>query len=101
MMLLIDVGNTRAKWATLAEGRLSGGGAVRHRDVPSGDWLDAVGAADGRYERILVCNVAGESAARALEDWAQRRHGPQPEFVRAGQLLLRTTQRAAGERTTD
>ncbi len=83
MMLLIDVGNTRAKWATLADSTLSRCGAILHRGVPSGDWVDGIDSADHRYERILVSNVAGPAATRTLEEWAQRRHGLQPEFVRA------------------
>jgi len=83
MMLLIDIGNTRAKWATLAEGRLSRCGAILHRGVPSGDWVEGIDTADHRYERILVSNVAGVAAARSLGDWARRRHGLQAEFIRA------------------
>ena len=83
MMLLIDIGNTRAKWATLADSRLSRCGAILHRGVPSGDWVDGIDTADHRYERILVSNVAGAAAARTLTEWAQQRHGLQPEFVRA------------------
>jgi type III pantothenate kinase len=83
MMLLVDVGNTRAKWATLAEGRLSRCGAILHRGVPSGDWVEGIETADHRYERILVSNVAGRAAARALAEWAQRRHGLEAEFIQA------------------
>jgi len=83
MMLLVDIGNTRAKWATLAGGRLSRCGAVLHRGVPSADWVDGIDAAGQRFERILVSNVAGPVAAGALKEWAARRHGQRPEFVRA------------------
>lgn len=83
MMLLIDIGNTRAKWATLAEGRLSRCGAVLHRGVPSADWVEGIDAIERHYERILVSNVAGPVAARAIEEWAGRRHGLKPEFIRA------------------
>ena len=83
MMLLIDIGNTRAKWATLAEGHLSRCGAILHRGVPSGDWVEGIAASGHRYERILVSNVAGRAAARTLAEWAQRRHGLEPEFIQA------------------
>lgn len=83
MMLLVDIGNTRAKWATLAEGRLSRCGAILHRGVPSGDWVEGIDTADRRYERVLVSNVAGRAAARTLGDWARRRHGVEAEFIHA------------------
>jgi len=83
MKLLVDVGNTRAKWAVLADGRLSGSGAVLHRGVPSADWVNGLDSAAARCERILVSNVAGPVVAHAIGEWALARHGVRPEFVRA------------------
>jgi len=83
MMLLVDIGNTRAKWATLEGGRLSRCGAVLHRGVPSGDWVQGIDAAGRQFARILVSNVAGPAAARTLTEWAQARHGLRAEFIRA------------------
>jgi len=83
MMLLIDVGNTRAKWAVLADGRLSGTGAVLHRGVPAADWVHGLDGAAEACERILVSNVAGPAVAHAIREWALSRHGFRPEFVRA------------------
>lgn len=83
MKLLVDIGNTRAKWAVLADGRLSRRGAVLHRGVPSADWLRGLDPAGNRYEGILVSNVAGPAAAHALDDWALQHHGPRPAYVRA------------------
>jgi len=82
-MLLIDIGNTRAKWATLDGGTLSRCGAILHRGVPSGDWVHGIDAADRRYDRILVSNVAGAVAAATVAEWARQRHGLQAEFVSA------------------
>jgi type III pantothenate kinase len=83
MKLLVDIGNTRAKWAVLADGKLSRRGAVLHRGVPSAGWVRGLDAAGDRYEAVLVSNVAGPAAAHALGEWALARHGLRPEFVRA------------------
>jgi type III pantothenate kinase len=83
MILLVDVGNTRAKWAVLADGRLSGSGAVLHRGVPAADWVHGLEGASAGCERILVSNVAGPAVAHAIGEWALSHHGFRPEFVRA------------------
>lgn len=83
MMLLVDVGNTRAKWCTLAEGKLSQSGSVLHRGVPAAGWVSELPAGGSRYERILVSNVAGSGVARELDAWALERHGVRPEYLRA------------------
>lgn len=83
MKLLVDVGNTRAKWAVLSGGRLAGSGAVMHRGVPSADWVRGLDNAAVACERILVSNVAGPAVAHAIGEWALARHGLKPEFVRA------------------
>lgn len=83
MMLLVDVGNTRAKWAVLADGQLSGTGAVLHRGVPAADWVHGLDSATPHCERIMVSNVAGPAVAHTLREWALSRHGLRPEFVRA------------------
>jgi type III pantothenate kinase len=83
MMLLIDIGNTRAKWATLEAGKLTRCGAILHRGVPSGDWVHGIDAAGRHYERVLVSNVAGAAAARTVGEWARERHGLEAEFIRS------------------
>ena len=73
MKLLVDIGNTRAKWAVLADGRLSRCGAVLHRGVPSAGWVPGLDAAGDHCEAILVSNVAGPAAAHALGEAARAR----------------------------
>lgn len=83
MKLLVDVGNTRIKWAVLDNGKLSRLGAVVHRQVPAADWLVALDAIEGHPEAILVANVAGPAVAGLIRNWAHTRHGQQPAFVQA------------------
>lgn len=83
MMLLVDLGNTRAKWAVSAGGSLLQPGSIAHRGAAARDWTRALDALDGGVDRILVSNVAGPGVAHALGEWALDRHGVRPEFVKA------------------
>jgi len=72
MMLLIDAGNTRVKWALVAPdaelGKWYALGAVMHADI--GDlqeaWLGALPPGEG-IDRILIANVAGNALRVQLE----------------------------------
>lgn len=83
MKLLVDVGNTRAKWAVLTEGGLTRSGAAMHRGVPAADWVRGLDKAAEGCDGILVSNVAGPGAAHAIGEWALSCHGLRAEFVRA------------------
>lgn len=69
-LLLIDVGNTRIKWAVASGGDPGTPGTIVHRDRPPGaalqELLAAVGAA-GEPEEIRVANVAGPGMRAALQ----------------------------------
>jgi len=83
MKLLMDVGNTRAKWALLKEGKLAHHGAAVHRRQAGTGWLRELDEIDGKPEAILVANVAGPAMAGTLENWARERHGQPPRFIKA------------------
>lgn len=80
-MLLIDVGNTRLKWAFGDGDRISPSDSVVH----GGDFERALGALhealDARPERIVVANVAGPRFAVALDALLATRPAPAAEFV--------------------
>lgn len=87
MILLLDVGNTRMKWAWLDGKTLSRARAVRHHGAPAA-WAEDLAewqadlAAEGRSpERIVVANVAGGTFARLLGGWSKAHLGLWPEFV--------------------
>jgi type III pantothenate kinase len=80
MTVLVDIGNTRIKWATLAEGRLVRRGSAVHRES-----LDA-GVASFAAElparpRIIAANVAGEPMAARLRALVAARPGASLELV--------------------
>ena len=65
MIVLLDVGNTRFKWATLAGNELTRSGSAVHR----GALAAAVGALDAALPpdaRIIAANVAGEAVSDSL-----------------------------------
>jgi len=79
--LLIDVGNTRIKWARLDGGRLGRQRAAVFADWEVADFAWRVFGAGRGIERVLVSNVAGARIARVLTQAAKRVRAPRPDFV--------------------
>jgi type III pantothenate kinase len=78
--LLLDVGNTRIKWA-LHDGRgFTARGAIRHRDVSALVWRAAL-PLQIRPSRVLAANVAGSVAAAELDAWARDTLSTNIEYV--------------------
>jgi len=78
-MLLLDIGNSRIKWALVEAGRLSQMGAVDHSATAS---LQQVFALRSAPSRILVSNVAGEEVATRVRELCSA-SGCHVEFVQA------------------
>jgi type III pantothenate kinase len=80
--LLVDIGNTRVKWATLRgawQGRMQ---AAAHEN--SGIALRAlVRRAPRSVSRVVVVSVVDEALTRVLDAAAQRRFGIAPEYIRS------------------
>jgi len=95
--LLIDVGNTRIKWARLEGGarasRLGPQRAAAFAGWDVADFARKVFGAGRRIDRVLVSNVAGARVARVLAQAARRAGAPPPEFVAS-------QRKAAGVTTT-
>jgi type III pantothenate kinase len=68
MILLIDIGNTRVKWARLEQGRLSEQSALPHADLGADQLREALANPMQRPERILMSNVAGARVAQLVSD---------------------------------
>lgn len=82
MLLLVDAGNTRIKWALMQSARVgiaelghwAGYGSVRREDVcQMGDALKGMD-----ISRVLISNVAGAEMRAALERMALRAMGMKP-----------------------
>jgi type III pantothenate kinase len=80
MTVLVDIGNTRIKWASLAGGRFVDRGSVVHRDALDAA-IAAFAAALPRSARLIAANVAGAPVAGRLEALVAARPGTSLELV--------------------
>lgn len=79
--LLVDIGNTRVKWARFDGHKLGTLHAASHSGWGGEDYARRViGSARG-LERILVASVAGDRVNRSVSLAARRARAPTPEFV--------------------
>jgi type III pantothenate kinase len=79
-ILLVDVGNTRIKWARLEGGRPGRGKAAAHSGWRAADYARHLFARARGIERVVVASVAGSEVDRALAA-AARRAGAPARFV--------------------
>jgi type III pantothenate kinase len=83
MILVIDVGNTRLKWAWLTSTGLSDQQAVVHRDAKPGLWTSALFESGQKPKRVLVSNVAGPVMAKTLSRLTKKVFRVNVEFITA------------------
>jgi type III pantothenate kinase len=84
MILLVDAGNTRIKWAGLEGGALQSGAAVLRRGAAEDvEALAAVWAALPAPQRLLIASVAGPDFSVHMQAWSKRFWGLEPEFISA------------------
>jgi type III pantothenate kinase len=81
MILLIDVGNSRLKWAWADGDLCSEQISLAHDGEPAPGWLQLVVATGRQPQRILVSNVAGPRFAEVLRGALTRQFGVDPEFA--------------------
>ncbi|MFL6602472.1 MAG: type III pantothenate kinase [Steroidobacteraceae bacterium] len=83
MVLLVDIGNTRVKWARLMDGRMGKQHAAPNADWDAGQYARRViGRGWARDEgRIVVSSVAGNETNQLLVAAARKTRAPAPEFV--------------------
>ena len=65
MRLLVDIGNTRVKWATCDDGRLSPQQAATHADWTEADWA-AMFAGHGTLQQVVAASVAAAATRKRL-----------------------------------
>jgi len=81
MMLLLDIGNTRVKWATLQRGQLSTGLPMQHRGQPLPSLWDTLWHDLPAPQRLVVASVAPPEVNASLLAWASSRWAITPEFA--------------------
>lgn len=82
MKLVMDIGNSRIKWARVRPDGL-GRPAAANRDEPLEAALDAAFADAGAPAVVLVASVAGEDFNTRLEQWMVGRWGRPPDWFRS------------------
>jgi type III pantothenate kinase len=80
-IVLVDIGNTRVKWARFANGRLGKQRAAAHAGWRAEDFAEKLLRRAPGIERILVASVGGERLDRRLSSAARHVIGVAPEFV--------------------
>lgn len=81
MNLLIDIGNSRIKWATHDAGQLVPRGALGHADWTAQSVDAHLLESIPQPQRVLVANVGGSRIADAVRDAVVTRWGTPPEFI--------------------
>lgn len=76
--LLLDVGNTRLKWALAVDGALGQGGAAEHTGDPAAA-VPGIGA--DTVDSIWISNVTGAQAGAQLAGALQARYGAVPRLA--------------------
>lgn len=80
-VLLVDIGNTRIKWARFDGRRLGRQHAAVHSGWGGEDYARRVFTGGCAIERVLVASVAGARVERSVTLAARRARAPVPEFV--------------------
>jgi len=80
VVLLVDIGNTRVKWARLVHGRLTRQRAAAHVGWRSDDFARRVIGVPRGLARIIVVSVASSRTNALLAKAARQRAGLEPEF---------------------
>lgn len=83
MILLLDAGNSRLKWAMLRNGRFECGGSFEYAANTIGELASAAWGELEPPATVQVANVAGEPFRRALNSWIKRRWKLIPEYHQA------------------
>jgi type III pantothenate kinase len=81
MDLLIDIGNTRIKWAHLAEGRMGEQSAAAHAGWSADEFIRHVLSSTPPAERVFIGNVGGQRKADLAREAIVRAWRVEPRFV--------------------
>lgn len=79
--LLVDIGNTRVKWARFDGHKLGPLRAASHSGWGGEDYARRIIGSSRNLERIVVVSVAGDRVNRSVSLAARRSRAPTPEFV--------------------
>ncbi|MET0533163.1 MAG: type III pantothenate kinase [Steroidobacter sp.] len=83
MLLLIDIGNTRIKWARADERGLAEQSAAVHASWTEQDFIEQVLNSGARAERVLIANVGGKRMGDLVQAALLRSWQLQPRFIQS------------------
>jgi type III pantothenate kinase len=92
MNLLVDLGNSRIKWANSGPQHWETG-AETIPDEGFSALLERLWGQTAAPERVVVSSVHGPQRERLLHDWLMRRWAIEPQFIRAQAQQLGVTNR--------
>jgi type III pantothenate kinase len=92
-VLLVDIGNTRIKWAWVRNQRLSRQRAAVHAGWQSQDFEREILGGVKKVDRIVVVSVASEAVNQSFTEAAQRAAHKVPEFVASARTASGITTR--------
>ena len=81
MILLVDIGNSRIKWALSDGATFQVQGVAPHKETPVAEAFAAAWGMLIAPRRILVANVAGKVMVAALRNWVTAAWGLDVEFL--------------------
>lgn len=81
MRLLVDVGNSRAKWQLLDDDRLLYRDAHTHNGATPRDWVGKLWPDLETPQQVVIGNVAGAEVAAELSGWIARHWRLKPVFA--------------------
>lgn len=81
MILLIDIGNTRLKWAQLEAGALGEQHAATHTSANRASMFESLFATTPRPERVLISNVGGPAIGQLCSALIEQRWQLRPELI--------------------
>lgn len=84
--LLVDLGNSRLKWAWLSRGLRSQAQAVKYEKDRLGPLLESLW--EQRPEQILICSVTAEATNKQISDWCQNHWSLEPQWFRSSASYL-------------
>ena len=83
MTLVVDIGNSRLKWAHVQRGSLTDVASVGYTTGDVSDVLEAQWGRLGPPRRVLVASVRGKTVSRVLRNWVSNHWNRDTEFVTA------------------
>ena len=81
MRLLLDIGNSRIKWAWAQADELIDPGELKHREEPLEKVLEQLAFLEREPEEIIAVNVAGSELGHAVADVMRSRFAKSVEFL--------------------